>query len=388
MPTGLSQRGAGVKQSPTFAISTKAKAMKAEGHDVIDFGLGQPADFEPPENIKNAVQEALGKKGTGRYTPAPGLPVLRHTIAEKLQRDNGIKCNESNVMVTAGGKHALYNIMQVILDPGQEVIVPAPYWVSYPEMIGLAGGRQVTVETDDNFKFTAEAISEKISDKTKAIIINSPNNPTGAMADESELRGIAELAVEKDIYIISDECYEPFVYGNRMLSPGSLGGDIAARTFTVNTLSKTYAIPGWRIGYVAGPEREINAMIALQSHSTSNISSVLQHAAVQALQGPQDSVERMKEEFRKRRDFMVRELNNMGFRCPVPQGAFYVFPALPDGHEHAADSFRFVMELLDKQHVALVHGLGFGREGHVRISYAASMHDIKQGMDRISRFVE
>jgi len=384
MPMGLSQRAAGIKESPTFAISTKAKRMKSEGIDMIDFGIGQPMDFEPPEVLKVAVTESLHQPGIGRYIHPAGLPELREALCNKLKRDNGIDYKTEQVMVTSGGKHALYNIMQSILDPGDEVIVPVPYWVSYPDMITLACGKQVNVETDENFNLTADQIAEKLTNRTKAIIINSPNNPSGAMMHESELKRIADLAVENRVYVISDECYEAFVYDGEMVSIASLNDEIKQNTFTVNTMSKTYAIPGWRLGYVAGPEDVINAMTAIQSNSTSNITSLLQPAAAKSLLGLQDNISRMREVFRERRDAMVAGLNDMGLKCPMPQGAFYAFPRLPEGQKN---SIKFATELLEKRHVAVIPGSAFGRDGHVRISYADSMEMIEEGLDRLRKFV-
>lgn len=378
----LSERIKKIKPSPTLAISSKAKAMKANGLDIVDFGAGQP-DFDAPQNIKEAVIKAIEKTGNAKYTPAAGIPELREAICSKFGSENRISYKPENVMVGCGAKHVLFNITQSVLNQGDEVIIPKPYWVSYPEQVVFADAKPIFVDTDKEFNLDIDKVQSSITPKTKLIIVNSPNNPSGAVFSQEQLKAVADLAVEKELYIISDEVYERIVYGEKHYSIASFSEDVRERTFTVNAISKTYAVPGWRIGYVGGPAEIIKAMTDLQSQSTSNPTSVMQYAAIEALKGPQDSVAGMVNEFEKRRNFIVKELNKIeGVSCDMPEGAFYVFPKVP-----AKDSLSFANELLEKEKVALVPGLAFGMEGHVRISYATSMKNIEKGVKRLAKFI-
>jgi len=346
----------------------------------VDFGAGQP-DFAPPEHVKQAAIEAV-QANDSRYTDATGLTELKRVVCEKFRRDNSLDYGPENIIISVGAKHALYNLFQAVLNPGDEVIIPKPYWVSYPDMVRLADGTPVFAETGHDFMLNAESVLERISERTRAIVLNSPNNPSGAVFPEGDVRRVAEAAAERGIFLVSDEIYEKIIYGGRHFSPASISGKVKAVTFTVNGLSKSHAIPGWRLGYVAGPVDVIKAMGRLQSQSTSNPASIVQRAAIAALR--EDSgLEVIVEEYRKRRDFLVDGLNSMeGFSCTRPDGAFYVFPKIPVG-----DDTGFSRELLDKARVALVPGSAFGVPGHVRISYATSMEQIKKGLERIRAFL-
>jgi aspartate aminotransferase len=378
---GISERAKNCHDSATLAITAKAKAMAAEGKDVISFGAGEP-DFEPPELIQQKALEAIRKKGSAKYTPASGLPELKLAIVEKFKRDNGLVYQSKNISVNIGAKHTIYNIFQAILNPGDEVIIPKPYWVSYPEMVQLAGGVPVFVDTDKEFKLHASVVERNITKRTKAIVINSPSNPTGAVIDEAELRRIAEVAVKHQVYVISDEIYEKIIYDGKHVSIASFGEEIKRIAFTVNGMSKSHAIPGWRLGYVAGPDAEIKALNNIQSHSTSNPASIVQLAAVESLNNVDEFLKGAVAEFRRRRDYIVAELNKIpGMVCPNPGGAFYVFPKIP-----IDDDWEFTNLLLDQQYVAVVPGSEFGMPGHVRLSYATSMENIQKGVERIKLF--
>jgi len=384
MKQKISSRALNCADSPTLAISAKAKSLKAQGHNVIDFGAGQP-DFEPSEHVKQAIIKSLEKKGYAKYTASSGIPELKKAIVEKLKKDNNIEYTEKQIIVSCGAKHSLYNIMHAMLDKGDEVIIPSPYWVSYPEMVKLAEGIPVFVETDNEFKIKANKIAEAVTERTKIIIINSPSNPTGAVIDDEELKKIADIAIKHNIFVVSDEIYEKIIFGKKHLSIASLKDDIKKLTITVNGISKAYAMPGLRIGYAAGDEEIIKAMSRIQDQSTSNPTSIIQESAVEAIKGQQEDLEKMRKEFEKRRDFIVKALNEMGFTCPQPEGAFYVFPKLPDKFE---DSVKFTEELLEKEKVAVVPGIYFGKEGYIRLSYACSIEEIKDGMERIKRFLK
>jgi aspartate aminotransferase len=376
----LSERVGRISDSPTLAISARAGAMKARGIDVVDFGAGQP-DFAPPGHVKQAAIDAV-QANDSRYTDATGLMELKQAVCEKLRRDNGLDYAPGNIIISAGAKQALYNLFQAVLNPGDEVIIPKPYWVSYPDMVRLADGVPVFAETGPDFRLDSESVLEKLSEKTRAIVLNSPNNPSGAVFAEGEVRRVAEAAAERDIFLVSDEIYEKIIYGVSHFSPASVSEGVKDLTFTVNGLSKSHAIPGWRLGYLAGPEEAVKAMGRLQSQSTSNPASIVQRAAIAALKGtiPEGVVG----EYRKRRDFIVEGLNSLeGFSCARPDGAFYVFPGIPEG----SDDVEFSGGLLDKAGVALVPGSAFGMPGHVRISYAISMEQIESGLGRIRAFL-
>lgn len=379
----LAQRVRRIAPSATLAIDAKAKQLKKEGNDVVIFGAGEP-DFNTPENIKQAAIKAINSNLT-RYTASGGIPELRQAVADKLKRENKIDYDASEILISCGGKHSLYNIAMAVLGKGDDVILPVPYWVSYGEMIRLAEAKAVFCETDEKFRLTAEMVDKKISGRTKMLILNSPSNPSGAIAEPDEIRKIAELAIEHNFYVVSDEVYEHFVYGgSRHLSIASLNEEMKQLAITSNSVSKTYAMTGWRIGYSAGPREIIKAMDNLQSHSTSNPASIAQYAALEALNGPQDSVRQMVKAFDERRKFMHKRLNEIeGISCIEPEGAFYAFP---DISGTGMNSTEFSGRLLDEALVAVVPGAAFGSDKHVRLSYAASMHEIEKGMGRIEKW--
>ncbi len=389
--TVLSNRAKSLKPSPTLAINAKAKSMQAQGIHVISFGAGEP-DFDTPENIKQAAKKALDE-GFTKYTPVGGIDELKDAIIKKFQRDSGLSYKRSEVLVSCGGKHSFYNLAQAIFDQGDEVIVPAPYWVSYPPMVSLAGGSPVIAETTEKneFKITPRDLKKTITPKTKALIINSPSNPTGSAYTKKELEKIAEIAISKNFFVISDEIYEKIVYdGFEFTSIASLGEEMKTRTIIVHGVAKTYAMTGWRIGYTAGSEEIISAMNNIQSQSTSNPTSIAQKASVEALIGPQDEVRKMVNAFGQRRNYIVDRLNKItGVSCYKPMGAFYVFPNFSsyygksyqgkkiENSTHLADYF------LDVAKVAVVPGVEFGADPFERLSFATSMENIKGGLDRI-----
>jgi aspartate aminotransferase len=380
----LSERANNISPSATMAIDSKAKQLKKEGKDVVIFGAGEP-DFNTPENIKQAAIKSINDNIT-RYTPVAGLPILKNAIIDKFKRINGINYDVSEVIVGCGGKHVLYNIMQCILDKGDEAILPAPFWVSFEEMIKLGGAKPVICRTDERFKLTSKDVKKSITEKTKLLILNSPSNPSGAIVDREEIKKIARLAVDNNLYVISDEVYEYFTYGKEHLSIASLNEDIKNLTITANSFSKTYAMTGWRVGYCGASKEIIKAISNLQGHSTSNTSNAAQMAALEALQGPQDSIQEMVKAFDERRKFTHKRLNEIeGVSCVEPEGAFYAFPNIS---AIGLNSMDFSAKLLDEALVALVPGSAFGCEGHVRISYATSIEELTRGMDRIEKFVK
>jgi len=389
----LAQRIQKVKPSPTLAIDSKAKAMKAEGIDVIGFGAGEP-DFDTPEHIKQAAVDAL-KAGKTKYTPVGGINELKDAIIAKFKRDNGIDYTRDEILVSCGGKHSLYNIAQVLLEVGDEVLIPAPYWVSYPDQVLLNDAVPVIIQTkeENGFKITADELEKAITPKTKAFVLNSPSNPTGSAYSKAELVQIADVLVKKNIVCISDEIYEKITYdGFEFTSIASLGDKIKALTITVNGASKVYSMTGWRMGYAAGPKEIIAAMTKLQGQVTTNINSMTQWACVAALNSSQDFLKEWVGEFKKRRDAIVKRFNQMpGIRCYNPQGAFYVFPNISaylgksaGGKKIQTDS-DFCDYLLEKHLVACVAGSGFGAPGFMRLSYATSMANIEKGLDRIEK---
>lgn len=391
----LSVRATRIKPSPTLAIDAKAKAMKAAGVDVISFGVGEP-DFDTPDYIKEAAIKAL-KDGFTKYTPVGGIDPLKDAIISKLKQDNKLEYSRDEVIVSCGAKHSLYNIAQALYGPGDEVIIPAPYWVSYPDQVLLNDAVPVFVKTleSDSFMLKPEVFEAHITSKTKALILNSPSNPTGLTYDKEALERLAEIAVRHNLYVISDEIYEKLLYdGAEHLSIASLGKDIKARTIVVNGLSKSHAMTGWRIGYAAGPKEIIKAMTNIQSQSTSNPNSIAQKAAVEALTGPQDFVGQMLGEFDKRRRFLVSELNAIkDITCLTPTGAFYAFPRTSglygkkvDGKSISSSS-DLSLYLLEKANVALVPGDAFGDDSYVRLSYATSLENIKKAVERIKEAV-
>lgn len=388
----LTQRVQRIKPSPTLAIDAKAKALKSQGVDVIGFGAGEP-DFDTPENIKRAAQLAI-ENGFTKYTAVGGIDDLKDAIIEKLKKDNGLAYAREEILVSCGGKHSLYNIAQALIEEGDEVIIPAPYWVSYPDQVLLNDARPVIIETTDKtgFKVLPEQLEKAITPKTKAFVLNSPSNPTGAAYTQEELAKLAEIIVRRGILCISDEIYEKVVYdGFKHVSIASLGEAIKKLTVVVNGASKVYSMTGWRMGFSAGPKELISAMTKIQGQVTSNINSITQKACVEAYRGPQDAVARMVAEFAKRRDYIVKRLNAIPeVACLKPQGAFYVFPNIigifgkksPSGLiiKTSAD---FANYLLEEYKVAVVSGEGFGAEGYIRLSYATSMENIQRGLDRI-----
>ncbi len=389
----LADRVKGIKPSPTLAVDAKAKAMKAEGIDVVGFGAGEP-DFDTPDNIKEAAVKAI-RDGFTKYTPVPGTDELKDAIIAKLKNDNGLAYEKAEVIVSTGAKHSLYNIAQALYGPGDEVIIPAPYWVSYPDQVILNDATPVIVNTreDEGFVLTADAFEKAVTKKTRAIILNSPSNPTGLGYDAAALKGIAEVAVKHGIYVISDEIYEKIVYdGFKHVSLASLGPEIKALTLTVNGLSKSHAMTGWRMGYAAGPKDVIGAMTKIQSQSTSNPCSITQKAAVEALKGPQEFISVMLAEFDKRRKYIVGRLNAIpGVSCPMPKGAFYAFARVSDLYGKSFNgkpiksSSDLSAYLLDEAKVAVVSGDAFGADEYIRLSYATSMANIEKGLDRIEK---
>jgi aspartate aminotransferase len=392
----LAERVKVIKTSATIAVNEKAVRMRAQGIDVISFAVGEP-DFDTPQNIKKAAIEAI-ESGFTKYTAVAGIVELKEAIAEKFHNDNGLTYKPSQISVACGAKHALYNIAQVLWDKGDEVIVIAPYWVSYTDQVILTGAAPVIFDTSkfENFAISRDELKALITPRTRAILINSPSNPTGKVYNRSELEIIAQLAVENDLLIISDEIYEKILYDDtEFVSIAALGNEIQQRTITVNGLSKAYAMTGWRVGYAAGPEKIIQAMNKIQGQSTSATNSIAQKASIAALCGPQTQVDNMCREYQKRRDFIINELNAIeGIDCNIPSGAFYAYPNVSKlygskyGDQVITDSVGFCAYILDETQVALVPGLAFGTDDFVRISYATSMENIKTGMARIKLAVE
>lgn len=382
----LSERAKRIKPSPTLAMDAKAKAMKGQGADIVNFGVGEP-DFDTPENIKEAAIKAI-RDGFTKYTPVGGIDDLKDAIAEKLKAENGLDYGREEIIVSCGAKHSLYNIAQALYGAGDEVIIPSPYWVSYPDQVLLNDATPVIVKTyeKDSFMLKAEALEANITRNTKALILNSPSNPTGLTYDEKTLHEIADVAQRHDMYIVSDEIYEKLLYdGARHVSIASLGDEMRKKTIVVNGLSKSHAMTGWRIGYAAGPRDVIKAMTNIQSQSTSNPTSIAQKAAVEALRGPQDFIGKMLAEFDKRRKYLVGELNSIaGVSCLMPTGAFYAFPNTSKLYGgRVKDSSELALYLLEEAGVALVAGGAFGDDAHIRISYATSMEGIKKAVGRI-----
>jgi aspartate aminotransferase len=392
----LSPRAQKIKPSPTLAIDSRAKAMKASGIDVISFGVGEP-DFDTPDNIKEAACRAI-RDGFTKYTAVGGIDPLKDAIIDKFQKDNRLAYKREEILVSCGAKHSLYNIAQALYGPGDEVIIPSPYWVSYPDQVLLNDATPVFVKTleSDSFMVRPEALEACITKNTKALILNSPSNPTGMLYEKRALEKIAELAVRHDFYIISDEIYEVLVYDDfAHVSIASLGEEVKAKTIVVNGLSKSHAMTGWRLGYAAGPAEVIKAMTNIQSQSTSNPNSMTQKAAVEALKGPQEFIATMRTEFDRRRKFVVSELNTIpGMSCIMPNGAFYAFPNTAKiygsrfGDKTINSSTDLALYFLEEAKVALVQGEAFGDDNYVRISYATSMDDISKGLERIRQALQ
>ncbi|KXH82105.1 pyridoxal phosphate-dependent aminotransferase [Sporosarcina sp. HYO08] len=392
MEKQLAARVKTLSPSTTLAITAKAKEMKESGIDVIGLGAGEP-DYNTPDNIIEAAYRSM-KEGKTKYTPSGGLPALKDAVIQKLERDQGLTYGRNEILIGIGAKHVLYTLFQVLLDSGDEVIIPTPYWVSYPEQVKLAGGVPVHVEgtAEAQFKVTAEQIRHAITDKTKAVILNSPGNPTGMIYTRDELEQIADVCKEKDVWIISDEIYEKLIYGGvKHVSIAELSEDAKNRTFIINGVSKSHSMTGWRIGYIAGDAAVVRAMTDLASHSTSNPTTTSQYATIEAYNGPQDAVETMRRDFESRLERVYPQLAAIpGFKVVKPQGAFYLLPEVSEavektGFENVDD---FAAALLEKANVAVIPGSGFGAPKTIRLSYATSIELIEEAIRRIHEFVE
>jgi aspartate aminotransferase len=391
----LARRIRQVAPSPTLTIDAKAKQMKSQGIDVINFGVGEP-DFDTPDYIKEAGIAAI-RSGYTKYTPASGSAELKEAVCEKLRKENGLDYSPKEVIINCGAKHSIYNILQVLINPGDEVLIQAPYWVTYPEAVKLAGGKPVILKTVERsgFKLQASTLRRRIHPKTKLLILNSPSNPTGAVYSEQELRDLMEVAVSKKLMVLSDEIYEYLVYGGvKHVSPAKALPEAKPYTLVVNGVSKSFAMTGWRIGYTAGPAEIISAMGNLQSHSTSNPTSIAMKAAYAALTQPASAFPAMHAAFAERRNFIVERLKQIpGVSCLLPEGAFYAFPNVGGllGKVYKgrliSTSMQLTEYLLDEAHVALVPGSAFGAEDYLRISYATSLDNLRQGLDRVAAAV-
>ena len=376
-----------------MAVTSKAREMRAAGKDIIGLGAGEP-DFDTPDNIKEAAIEAI-KKGDTKYTAVDGTPALKKAVQNKFSRENGLSYDLDQITVGTGGKQVLYNAFMATVNKGDEVIIPAPYWVSYPDIILLAGGKPkiVKCEEKDNFKLTPKKLEKAISKKTKWVILNSPSNPTGSAYTKKEIEDLSKILIKyKKIYILSDDIYEHIIYDNFKFFTIAQIKTLKDRTLTMNGVSKSYSMTGWRIGYAAGPREIIKAMAKIQSQSTSNPTSISQAAAVEALNGPQDFIQERANSFKERRDFVVESLNKInGISCLEPDGAFYVFPScnkLLGKKTKLKTDKDFVEKLLEKAEVAVVQGSAFGVDGYFRISYATSMENLKKAMERIKSFCD
>jgi len=382
----LSQRALAIAPSLTFAIDSRAKELATQGIEVCNFGVGEP-DFDTPRHIREAAKTALDR-GLTKYTPPPGLPRLRELVAQKLARENALNYPASQVMITVGGKQGLFNVLMALINPGDEALIPIPYWVTYPEIVKMAHGVPVFLPTTTaaGFKITPEQLAAAITPHTRLLILNSPSNPTGAMYTRQELIALAEVLVEHNVAVISDEIYEKLVYsGAEHVSIGSLGKEIFDLTVTCNGFSKAYAATGWRLGYVAGPPALIKAATNIQSHVTSCVNTFAQYGAIAALEGPQEEIEIMRQAFERRRDLLFARLNAIpGLQVAPPDGAFYIFPGISDT---GLDSMTFCQRLLEQEHVALVPGIGFGADANVRISYATDVETIEKGVNGLARFM-
>lgn len=391
----LSKKAMTIKPSSTLAITAKAKQMKIDGIDVVGFGAGEP-DFDTPQHIKDAAIEAINS-GFTKYTPASGIKELKQVICDKLKNENGLDYDISQIVVSNGAKHSLTNTFMAILNPGDEVIIPSPFWLSYKQMVAIADGVPVIVKTkkENNYTITLEELNAALTSKTKAIILNSPSNPTGMKYSVEQLKFIAQFAIDNDLFVISDEIYEKLLYDNeKHVSIASLGEDIYNRTIVINGVSKTYAMTGWRIGYTASSPEIAKLMGNMQSHGSSNPNSIAQKAAIAAIAGPQDCVAEMKVEFEKRRNYMYDRVSSMKHISALkPQGAFYVFIDISKilggkvNGEVIDSANKLAALLLDDKNVAVVPCTDFGFEDHIRLSYAISMENIEKGLNRIEEFI-
>ena len=394
MKKDISSKLKSIQPSVTLAITAKAKSLKAQGIDIIGFGAGEP-DFKTPKHIRDAAITAIEHESIG-YTAASGMESLKQAICDKFKRDNNLEYTQDQIVVSNGAKHSLYNILAAICNPGDEVIVPNPYWVSYPELVRLVDAEPVFVECPESaeFKYTVEALEAAITDKTKAIILNTPNNPTGTAYNEEDLRKIADLAVKHNIYVISDEIYEKLLYEGTHVSIASFNDEIKDLTIVVNGVAKAHAMTGWRIGYTASNKEIAKVMSNFQSHATSNPNTIAQYATIEALNGPEDTLNEMVKAFKERRDFMVDKINSIeNLSCLKPQGAFYVMVNISQllgktiGGKVIENSIDLADYLLDNAKVAVVPGIGFGNDNYVRLSYATSLENIKEGLDRIEKAI-
>jgi aspartate aminotransferase len=384
----IAERISSISVSSTMKVAADAEKLRAEGVDLVDFGAGEP-DFPTPDNIKQAAIRALEQNFT-KYTPAGGTAELKKAVCERHAQDFGTDYKPAECLITVGGKHVIFNLMQALINPGDEVVIPVPYWVTYKDVVNYAGGACVFVDTDEEkgFTLTAAMIEPHLTTRTKLVIINSPSNPSGAVIDREEFEKIFRLTSVRGIYLMTDECYCKFLYDSEPFSIAALPG-AKENVLVAGSLSKTYAMTGWRIGFGLVPAPIVGAMTKLQSHSTSNPTSIAQKAAVEALRGPQESVGTMLAEYRKRRDFVVRRLREIpGVKCAEPRGAFYAYPNLGVALGHGiANTLQLSERLLAEAHVAVVPGEAFGTDRHVRISYATSMHELERGLDRIHQFI-
>jgi aspartate aminotransferase len=392
----VSKRAQSVPVSATIAVTSRAKQLKAQGVDVVGFGAGEP-DFDTPDYIKQAAIDAL-KSGKTKYTPAAGIIELRTAIAAKLKKENGLNYTPEQIVVNLGGKHSVYESMQAVLDPGDEIILPTPYWVTYPEAIKLAGGIPKIIQTDrkNSYKITTKQLKEAITQKTVMLVLNSPNNPGGFTYTPQELKDIAKVLEGTQVMVLSDEIYEKLIYGDtKFVSFASLSEDAYNRTLTLNGFSKTFSMTGWRLGYMAGPLEVIKAMARLQDHMTSNSVTFTQYAAIAALGEPaKQAIEKMRGEFEKRGKYMAERLNSIpGVQCPEPTGAFYCFPDVSEHYGRNINgaeingSMDFAKALLEQANVAVVPGLPFGCDGNIRLSFACSLEDISKGLDRLQKWL-
>ena len=388
----LSRRVMGIEESITMAVSAKAKAMRAQGIDVVSMEAGEP-DFDTPQHIKDAAIKAI-RDGFTKYTQASGTPELKRAICDKLERDNGLKYDPSQVVVNCGAKHTLFDAVMSVINDGDEAIIPAPYWVSYADQVKLMGGQPVVVVTkpENGLKMTAEELRGAITSRTKVLILNSPTNPHGVVYSKAELSALSKVLASAEIYVISDEIYEKIVYGGPCHSIAQMDPAVKSRTIVVNGVSKSYSMTGWRIGYAAGPKEVISLMAKVESQETSNPSSISQAAALAALNGPQDSVEEMRKAFQERRDHILERLSAIpGITCMRPEGAFYVFPNTSSfygsrcGARRIDGSLDLCNYLLEEMNVSCVPGSGFGMDGYIRLSYATSMENIHKALDRIEK---
>jgi len=385
----LSQRISLISVSTTMKVAAEAERLKREGYDVVDFGAGEP-DFPTPDNVKQAAVRAIEGNFT-KYTSSAGTLELRESICARHRADFGTDYRPAECVATVGGKQAIFDIMQVAVDPGDEVVIPVPYWVTYKDVVHYAGGCCVFVPTDEQngFALTAEVLERHLTNRTRLVVINSPSNPSGAVLARKEFERIYELTSERGIYLLTDECYCKFIYGGEPYSIAALPG-AKPMVLVAGSCSKTYSMTGWRVGWVLGPDAVVAAIVKLQSQSTSNVTSIAQKAAVEALRGPQESVDIMLAEYRRRRDFVVRRLREIpGVTCAEPQGAFYAFPDVGAAlsERGVRNTLEFAERLLGREHVAVVPGEAFGLERHIRISYATSMEQLRRGLDRLEEFI-